>query len=395
MRRQWQTAISLFVLGSVAGAGVVLGGGERAANDTQEMTPVAHRGFEFSALQKLAELHETMVTQGLPLIRAEFAVIPDSESPASPTLRLTAPEIVWMPEGASLELSSLGDVPLADPTEADLVALAELASASGLMVIDESGRLLALAGLIDSRSLATPFEAPTGPLFLAAAADELFKLQYDPVPRVSSCAADLDAASDLYSNPVDALTGYFERLGSISVTQRLAIEASIESTVEEVVQQNGELVDAVTGRVMAPARNDLIRQLRDGVSPEALTIRPAIPLGVKVPETAQGDDSDNLVAVFVSSPSGDVLGWTPVAPMFASSEDGQLTPITERVIELAPPPLEEDLAVFIRTFDQGDFACSPSQDEKPILVVGFNDFAGEGRSLIDLGSLTVEPTTDL
>jgi hypothetical protein len=395
MRRQWQTALSLFVLGSMAGAAMVLVSGEPSTSDAQGMTPVVHQGFEFSALQKLAELHETMVAQGLPLIRAELAIVPDSENLPGPTLRLTAPEIVWAPEGASLEVSSLGDVALADPTEADLVALAELGSASGVMVIDESGRVLALAGLIDSGSLVTSLEAPTGPLFLAAAAEELFNLQYDPVPRVSSCAADLDAATHLYSDPVDALTGYFERLGSIPVTQRLAIEASIESTVEEVVQQNGELVDAVTGRVMAPARNDLIRQLRDGVNPESLTIRPAIPLGVKVPEATQGDSSDDLVAVFVSSPSGNVLGWTPMAPMFAMSEDGQLSPITERVIELAPPPPEEDLMVFIRSFDQEDFACSPSQDEKPILMVGFDDFAGGSRSRIDLETHTVEPATDL
>lgn len=396
MRRRWQTVLSLFVLGSIAGATVVLAGGGPSADEGHEMTPADHQGFEFSALQKLAELHETMVARGLPLIHAELVVIPDSEHPDSPTLRITAPEIAWAPEGASLELvSSIGDVALADPTEADLVAVAGLVSAAGLMVIDESSQVLALAGLIDSGTLAIPIEAPTGPLFLAAAAEEVFNLQYDPLSGDSSCAPNSDPASDRYSDPIEALIGYLDRLGSIPLSQRLAIEASIESTVEEVVQQNGELVDAVTGRIMAPARNDLMRQLRDGVSPESLIIRPAIPLAVKVPEPAQGDTSDNLVAVFAASPSGHVLGWTPMAAMFAASDDGQLTPIVERVVELAPPPQGENLAVFIRSFDNGDFACSPSQDEKPILVVQFNDFAGGSRSLIDLGTLTVEPATDL
>lgn len=377
-------AIATFV--AVALSARLITGSKGAESPMQTAFPAAVA----SHLGDLADLHERMLAEGLALTEAEMLSVTDDADYTF--LRLLIDGTAWLPLGAMPVRHGEHEVRLTSEKSRLAVHAIPLGSRV-LSVIDSEGVLLALAGLDGPSSFHVPQGWTQGPLFLASAGIELFESGVDPVPA-PPCSSDAFDFAAGFANPVDALIGYFDRLGDSSVRDRHATLARLDEDVERLVLLHDNLVDPVTGLVAQPSRNDLANQLLRGTEPEQVQIRPAIPLRVRVP-TANEGVPDRRLAVLVAEPSGLTLGFAGLAPLTMEVGEGQPVEVTEWIMFVSPPDPGNHVSVYIRSPGRPDLTCRGAQGEEPAIVIPYEDFAGSTRVVLDLGSLTYDTVTDL
>lgn len=390
MKKAWLVRSISLLLGMGIGFALVTSARETipGSEGPRAAGPGGAHAFYASPLAELGDLHDRMVAEGLPLIQVTVESL-TSEKGGGVLLSLIVEEVLWKPSAAATPWVVGREV------EARSTSMAQVATASlktqlpfaALAVVSKDGDLLALAPTTNGSTFAEIGEQ--GPLFLASAARQLYRAGYDPLPRYSSC----DPVRPVqYRSEMDALLSYFTILGDSTRSARAKAFASLDATVERLIQDAGTLVDPVTGRHVMPARNDIVRQLRSGVPPHEVIIRPAIPLAVEHPRTWSSERGD--VLAFFDHPDGQFLGAMLIGPRFEYSEDGTAVPRFDRVIELAPPTPGASLAVYVRHLGTL-FDCAPTTDEQPWMLVPYDDFAGDRRASIDVAGQTYVPVTDL
>lgn len=352
-------------------------------------------GFEFSPLLKLDEIHVKVLDEGLSLSQAMVVeVVEAKEDDASLLLSMGDP--IWQPAnqadgdvraGAEV-LVSTG--PIGESTVEQLRALKP--DAEVIAIVARSGELLAIAELGGETGILEPSElTTTGPFFLGRAANELLATGYDPVPDPNGCLPPEDKPPRKYTDALDALEQYFVLLDRKPISQRVAATEEMMAIADKIALENATLKDPVLGEPISPSLNDLEHQLASGVKVEDLVIRPAIPIGVIVPNDPESTD----IVQFRSSGTGRLLGWMGLSPGRTENEDGTVTALTEFILEISPPDNKEDLAVIVGSFEDPVVFCDAKSGGDVAMTISYDEWAGSRRVNIDLGVGRVTPLHNL
>lgn len=326
-------------------------------------------------LTRLDDLHKLMLRGGLPL--QQVTLVATEMRGNDVVLHVDTATPVWSPPGdsVSVEVPKLLSVP--DVPRELLNQIAVDPPSRGLVVVDLAGSVLALAlETADGSSLAGSGTSE-GPLFLADAGIWLYQHHFDPMPMLDPCRPP--SAAVAASTPQRAVIGYFETLKG---TPRSAIEETIieiNEGVEAILRRAPTFIDPVTGDAVLPSANDISNQLRDGVAPEDVVLRPAIPVGVIVPPDRPADD----VVVFLEYPSGAFLGAIELQPVIEYDAGGSPSPNYSRVLFVTPPEPGSSVAVYERSLSEADFVCPPPDGRQPLILIPYDDFAGSNRALVD------------
>ena len=344
-----------------------------------------YEGFQASSLRMLFELHDRMVRDDLPLLEATMERV--DRANGSITVSLSSIQPIWTPTGSDRTPLPVLKADWTAPTDdLDMIKL----PAEVIVVVSGRDEIIGLAVFgPDASELLAP---GAGPLFLADAAEQLFERQIDPTPGPAS-TCEGPKAPVAYSSPRDALESYFTVLGDSTTNTYRNTDTFIERTSERMVLDTSDLVDPVTGWALAPSQQDIVYQLEEGKTEAEVTIRPALPVQVRVATDVNGEDG--LIAVFVAEPAGRVLGFTVLAPHVAYDNAGNATPVLDRVVELVPLEFGEEMAVYVRS-TEGRFECPQGSDEEPIMRIPYDIAAGsDSRVSINLGDSSYESVTEI
>jgi hypothetical protein len=338
-------------------------------------------------LARLDETHRAMLEGGLPLIYAAVTGIDVRGGVLE--IQLADVRAVWTPPtDETAELPAPGVLSLGRAPDALVSRLLASPSSGAYAVIDRKGAPLAVAlETAGGRSLVST-GAREGPLFLADAALWLFEHRVDPMPTLDPCQPPTAAVSA--PDPQAALLGYFKALGA---TPRSDIEArilDIDRQVDEILRNASPLPDPVTGEHVLPAANDISNQLRNGVPPADVVLRPAIPVGVVVPPGRSAQDA----ITFVEATTGTFLGAIELQPVMEVGPGGERANYL-RVLYVAPPEKGTTVEVYERSLSEPDFLCRPGDGREPLMVIPYDDFAGSSRALIDVASGRYEELTNV
>jgi hypothetical protein len=360
---------------TVAVAGELFDNDPGATHSESDIAELPDVGFQPAFLGMLGEMHARMLEEDLPLLAAEITGLGDTTD----TVSLDSVEVVWAPDGVEPVLPlTLEARWSADRADLDRINL----PTDVIVVLDRDSTIIGLA-VFDTEEGAIEYPGAS-PLFLTAAAEQLFASQVDPVPPpAGSCT--VEPVEAIYDSARDAIAAYFHRLGGITQEGLVAQRWSIESTAEQIVLDAPDFVDPVTGWVLSPAIQDVKYQLEDGLEAQDVVLRPALPIQVRVP--AQ-DAQDGLIAVFIAEPSDRVLGFTVLAPHVAHDQDGFETVLVDRIVEIVPPGQGEEIAVYLRS----EVHCPSDKDEMPVMRIPHEAAAGnDQRVAIDLEANTYTP----
>ncbi len=336
----------------------------------------------------LDQLHERMLREGLALLSGSLIGV-DSGDDTAVTFDIEGS--AWVPEsGTPLqlghEIDALWLAPAEDlerldvPTDALFVLSASGEEVLGLAVFGAEAEKVALPG--------------ASPLFLTDIAQRLYEGQpVDLVPSGNRCGPNVTATEA--ENASAALLGYFELLGE--TPRRAAASASAEQDLvaEQLVLSAGTMIDPVTGWSGTASQQDILYQLAEGRSTDDVIIRRALPLQVHV----AGDPSptEDRVAVFVSQPTGRVLGFTVLTPHLGYDDrQEEPIPLLDRVVEIVPPEQGDDIAVYLRPMRTDLIECSQGPGEEPAMIIPYDVAAGaNSRVRVDLATNTYEPVVEL
>ncbi len=344
-----------------------------------------YEGFQVSSLRMLFELHDRMVRDDLPLLEGTMERV--DRANGSITVSLSSIQAIWTPTGSDRAPGPVIQADWTAPTDdLDMINL----PAEVIVVVSDRDEIIGLAVFgPDANELLAP---GAGPLFLADAAEQLFERQIDPIPGpASTCEGPKVPVA--YSSPRDALESYFTVLGDSTTDPYRNADALVEQTSERMVLDAPDLIDPVTGWALAPSQQDIVYQLEEGKTEAEVTIRPALPVQVRVAADVNGENG--LIAVFVAEPAGRVLGFTVLAPHAAYDGEGNATPVLDRVVELVPLEFGQEMAVYVRS-TEGRFECPQGPDEKPIMRIPYDIAAGsESRVSINLANGSYDSVTEI
>lgn len=340
----------------------------------------------FSGLIALAQIHERMVQEGLPLYLVQVNDVQIKAKDAQ--LSLQEKDRLWMPTSLDGD-SETGRLFTADSRnlpDADLEFYSRHATPFlALAVVSSQDELLAIAPLDEDGKALAPGIGTTGPLFLGSVAHELFIRNYNPLPPIDYCAEAHPYPSS--SDALAALTTYFNVLGDRPQLVRAAALDAMDVTVDKILEGSPIFFDAVTGESVAPDPNDVAKQLRSGVAAEDVALRPAVPVGVDLPiDLALGPGGSATEAlVFVDLQAKQVLSWIQLSPIWIEDDSGVRQPVYGLLIHITPPAPGNDVAIYVRSLE-GNFDCPPSEHELPLLVIPYDDIAGTRRANFDLAT---------
>jgi hypothetical protein len=333
-----------------------------------------------SGLGMLQGLHDELVQADGAVIEGQLA---EAET-ADRLLVLDAPTIVWaVSVGTASELIVDGKltITLSGSLDADVLTAGVQQAAVLIVAVGGDGELLSLAPVSQNGEFIPLEQSTVLPNALAIGGGELFRTQYVPPPE-NPCVTP---AVPSYESPVDALVTYLTTLGNLT---ELAIERTHnerERRVTDVFSESPTFVDPVTGFVVNASVNDIGSQLDDGPGSDVV-LRGAIPVEIKLLSPEAATESTERALVFIDVDHSNVLGWFPMGTQVGSSDSV--------ILEIAPPVDGSDVAVVTRQENVQNTSCGMVGTDEPVMVIPFEDFAGETRISISLQAGIYETVTE-
>jgi hypothetical protein len=343
------------------------------------------RGLLF--LNRLDEVHQMMIEGGLGLWVVNVTDVEIIEDHAE--VQIADASLLWVPGNAQsgLEQASPSQVVAGIPSfVADRIK--PLLPLEAVAVFSEAGEAIAMGFIQSDRTNFVTFEASDSAsliaqeaVWLGDAATWLFDNRFDPVPRTDPCQPE--STSIRAESPMDSVVAYFHDLAGMSRSARLKEVESLNSTVEELLSNAPTFVDPVTGDYVSPAANDIAIQLREGTLADDVVLRPAIPVGIIVPD----EPDPGAIVVLLGQTTDRFLGALELQPTQEYDDQGQLIgDIFHFVLYIVPPLSGENVDLYMRSVDNPRFMCSAPPDELPVLSLNYNDVAGSNRVEVDLES---------
>jgi hypothetical protein len=334
-----------------------------------------------SGLGLLQELHDELVQANGSVIEGELA----EDATADRLLVLDAPTILWSADaGTAAELTVGGKLAITLSGSLDAEAFTTDAERPDavMVAVDGNGELLSVAVVNESGEF-IPLSQPTVlSNALAIGGGELFRTQYVPPPE-NPCVTPAGAS---YESPVDALVTYLTTLGNRT---ELAIERARNERSQQVTDAFSDsptFVDPVTGFIVNASVNDIDTQLDDDPDSDVV-LRGAIPVEIQLLSPEAVTESTGRALVFIDVDHSNVLGWFPLGTQVGSSDSV--------ILEIAPPIDGSDVAVVTRQENVQNTSCGLVGNDEPVMVIPFEDLAGETRVSISLQQGIYEAVTEL
>lgn len=328
-----------------------------------------------SVAAMLDNVHTTLVSAKLALLRAEFTALAASTSVTDRfdfTVSMTG--VAWAPKGDAFAPSGAFDAWVTHPSAADLARLSGLAPGTRLLVaVSRDHEALAVAEL-DGSGEVVDAGPQFGLFFLEAAARGLAARRTLTAPRDSRCAPARTLS--LPATPAAALTSYFTQLGSQPLAARARVSGALDAAADRIEQAAGPAVDAVTGESVPVDLNDIRAQLADGVRADRVVVRRTVSTKIDVSGMA---DPAHRVVVFFDARSHRLLGWVNAAT--PSGSNGILQSY------LGIPDPGSPVAVYLRSSATA-FDCWPGDSGRPLVTVPYEAFAGSSRAVVVVSEST-------
>lgn len=264
----------------------------------------------------------------------------------------------------------------------------DAAGRSGVVIIDASGELLA-AGVYAEDGQFSAFRpgVDTGVEFLATAVEELDGARsLQAVASFDRCADPESEAPSPRPAQVDhrqGLLDFLTVLGDRTFNEYVAeVSPPDGSAAEQIALDAGAVVDPVVGDAMDSDEDYFRFQLESGVPEDELETRFVIPFGWDLSGIPDPRESEDAMTLYDGA-TGRLLGHRSIRALAGAALSFS---------EASAPDPGNPVHVYVVGMDHRP-ACGPPEGVTPDIVVPYDDFAGSGRVVLELGSGAYRPLT--